>query len=69
MNGAKVVGGGSVGNPRPSWQVMGTGDYNGAGQNDILFQNTNGAVAVWQVSGTRVIGGGSIANPGPTWHV
>jgi hypothetical protein len=59
----------SVGNPGPSWHVMGTGGYNGSGQDDILFQNTNGAVAVWQVSGTHIISSASLANPGPTWHV
>lgn len=48
---------------------MGTGDYNGAGQNDILFRNSSGAVAVWEVSGTSAIGSGSLANLGPTWHV
>jgi hypothetical protein len=48
---------------------MGTVDDNGAGQNDILLQNTNGAVAVWKVSGTSIIASGSLGNPGPTWHV
>jgi serralysin len=60
---------GSLGNPGPSWHVMGTGDYNGAGQDDIQFQNTNSAVAAWQVSGTHIIISASRANPGPTWHV
>ena len=61
-----MIGGGSVGNPGPSWHVTGTGDYNGTGQKDILFQNSSGAVAVREVSGTSVIGSGSFGNPGPT---
>jgi hypothetical protein len=48
---------------------MGTGNYNGAGQDDNLFQNTNGAVATWQASGTHIISSNSLANPGLTWHV
>jgi hypothetical protein len=64
-----VIGGGTVGNPGPSWHVMGTGNYNGGGRNDILFQNTNGAVAVWEVSGTHIIATSSLGNPGPTWHI
>jgi hypothetical protein len=65
MNGTNVIGGGSVGNPGPSRHVMGTGDYNGAGRTDILFQNTSGAVAIWEISGTTMTGGGTLANPGP----
>jgi hypothetical protein len=64
-----VIGGGSIGNPGPSWHVMGTGDYNGAGQNDILFQNSSGAVTVWEVSGTSVIGSDSLANPAHLSHL
>jgi hypothetical protein len=69
MNGTNVIGGGNVGNPGPSWHVMGTGDYNGAGRSDILFQNTSGAVAIWEISGTTMTGGGTLANPSPTWHL
>ena len=118
MNGASVIGGGSLGNPgaelasdrhrrfqrrrpvrhpvaerqRPGRDLgderdqrrsaaavsairgragtrIGTGDYNGDGHSDILFQNSSGEVAVWEVSGNTVIGGGSIGSPGPTWHI
>jgi hypothetical protein len=69
ISGTNVIASGSVGNPGPSWQVMGTGGYNGAGQDDILFQNTNGAVAVWQVNGTHIISSASLANPRSTWHI
>ena len=30
----------------PSWQVIGTVDFNGDGKSDILFQNTNGSVTI-----------------------
>jgi len=69
MNGTTVVGGGNVANPGPSWHVMGAGDYNKDDRSDILFQNTNGAVAVWEVSGTTITHASTLANPGPTWHV
>ena len=48
---------------------MGTGDYNQDGRTDILFQNSSGAVSIWEMNGTSVIGGGNLGNPGPTWHV
>ena len=31
-------------NPGSSWHIIGTGDFNGDGKSDILWQNTNGAV-------------------------
>ena len=45
MNGTNQIAGGSalVGpNPGPSWKVVGTGDFNGDGHSDILWQNTDG---------------------------
>ena len=36
--------------PEPSWHVIGTGDYNGAEQNDILLQKDNGQAAIWLMS-------------------
>ena len=47
-----------------------TGDFNGDGFSDILFQNKNtGQVSVWEMDGNSLIGGGPVsANPGPNWH-
>jgi hypothetical protein len=39
----------------PSFHVIGTGDFNGDGKSDILFQNTNGNVAIWEMNGLNVI--------------
>ena len=30
-----------------SWQVVGTGDFNGDGRSDIVWRNTNGAFTTW----------------------
>jgi hypothetical protein len=48
---------------------LGTGDFNGDGQSDILSQNDDGHVAIWGMNGTRIIGSSNIANPGPTWRI
>jgi hypothetical protein len=49
---------------------MGKSNFFGDGNTDILFQNNDGSVALWDVNGTAVIGGGLVSlNPGPTWHV
>ena len=66
-----MIGGGAVSpNPGPSWQAIGTGDFNRDGYSDILFQNTStGQVSIWEMHGTGMIGGGAVsANPGPSWH-
>jgi hypothetical protein len=47
---------------------MGTGDYNNDGKSDILWQNSSGAVAIWEMNGTNILAAATIANPGPTWH-
>jgi len=38
-------------------------------QIDLLWQNSSGEVAVWEINGTSVIGSASLANPGRAWHV
>src|SRR5262249_3797192 len=56
----------------PSWRVKGMADLNGDLSADIVFQNDNGAVMVWEmgVGGTTGASAnlGNI-NPGPTWHI
>lgn len=81
MNGTTVAGAGlvmtgtAVANPGPDWRVAGTGDFYGDGKTDILLQNNNGSVAIWEVNGTTITQagqaslGGAVVNPGPTWHI
>jgi hypothetical protein len=45
-----------------------TSDFDGDGYSDILWQNTSGEVAIWEMNGTSVIGGASLGNPGSSWH-
>ena len=68
LNGTTVIGGGLVGNPGPSWEVIATGDFYGDGHSDILWQNDSGEVAIWELNGTSVIASASLGNPGPSWH-
>jgi hypothetical protein len=47
----------------------GTGDFNGDGFSDILFQNESGQASVWEMSGNTLMGGGPVsANPGSSWR-
>ena len=60
--------------PGPDWKAIGTGDFNHDGVSDILFQNSAGRVAIWEIDGSGlranagVIGGGNVSlDPGPGW--
>ena len=58
-------------NPGPTWQIKGTGDFNGDGKSDILWQDDNGTPAIWLMDGTNVvsIGAAGSFNPGPAWQI
>jgi hypothetical protein len=55
-----------------TWHPVAVGDFNGAGKDDIVWQNDNGAIAIWEMNGTAPKPNGQFninQNPGPTWHV
>ena len=42
--------------------------FNNNDSANILWQNTNGQAAIWEMNGTNVIGSGVVGpNPGPSW--
>jgi len=54
-----------------SWHVAGTGDFNGDGRDDILWQNDDGTVREWLGQPTGGFAGNLTYvnfNPGPGWH-
>jgi hypothetical protein len=58
------------GNPGPSWHSVGTGDYNGDGKSDILWQNDSGQASIWLMNGTTPVSEVLVgSNPGPSWHI
>ena len=70
MNGNTRTGGGAVSTvPGPNWKAIGTGDFNGDGDSDILFQNTSTSqVSIWEMNGNTRIGGSAVSTvPGPNW--
>ncbi|MGA8382181.1 MAG: hypothetical protein WB710_13745, partial [Stellaceae bacterium] len=57
-------------NPGPSWHIAGTGDYNGNGKFDILWQNASGQADIWMMNGTTPIAEALVGpNPGTSWHI
>jgi hypothetical protein len=73
MDGTNAIFAGAVGpfNPGPSWQIKGTGDFNGDGKSDILWQGSDGTPAIWLMDGTHAtsVGAAGSFNPGLDWHV
>ena len=68
-NGLAVTAATSVGNPGPSWHLVGSADFNGDGQSDLLYQNDNGALVGFLMSGTAIASGSNFGSPGSDWHV
>ena len=64
MDGTTLSGGGPVGpNPGPSFKAIGMGDFDGAGVDDILWQNTStGQASIWDMNGNTLVGGAPL-NP------
>jgi len=56
-----------------SWHVKGMANVSGHGRSDIVFQNDNGAVVVWEMGGVGMVTAMNLVNLGtdwgPTWHV
>jgi hypothetical protein len=70
MNGSNVIAAAVLGQPGMAWQVVGTGDFNGDGKADLVFQNSStGEVAEWLLNGVQILGGYSLGNPGTAWHI
>jgi hypothetical protein len=54
------------------WRIVGEGDFNGDTKTDILFQHTDGTLAVWYMNGTSLSSASllSPSNPGDkNWRV
>ena len=58
----------SAGGTASSNGLAAPSDFNGDGHSDILWQNTNGQAAIWELNGTNILSGTIVgSNPGPSW--
>jgi len=74
MNGTSIASaavitiGSTQADPGPTWHATVTGDFNGDGKADILWQNTDGLSAIWLMNGTSIQSAAVLPNPTPAWH-
>jgi len=52
-----------------AWSVVGTGDFNGDGNSDILWRDTSGNTAIWFMNGASVASTGGLGNISTAWSV
>src|SRR5262249_24700680 len=70
MNGASVIGGGSLGSMGSPWAIVGQRAFNGDGFADILWRNgATGQAMIWLLNGTSIIGSGSPGTVTTDWTV
>ena len=51
-----------------AWRIVGSADFNGDGNSDIVWQNTStNAPIIWTMNGTTVTGQTTLSNPGSSW--
>jgi hypothetical protein len=60
MNGSAIVSSTLIANIWMGWTIVGTGDFNGDGMTDILWQDTTGQRVLWFMNGTSLSTSGGI---------
>ena len=52
-----------------SWQIAGTGDFNGSGEAGILWRNTNGDTELWNSNGSGGFVGQNLGVVSTSWQI
>ncbi|MDR4485410.1 MAG: FG-GAP-like repeat-containing protein [Nitrospirales bacterium] len=52
-----------------SWKISQIADANGDGRADVVWQHTNGSVAVWLMNGTEIQAAGFPGGVSPAWKI
>jgi FG-GAP-like repeat len=66
MDGDHIASNTTVGSIGSDWHV---GDFSGDGKADILWQNSQGQVAMWQMNGDHIATNTTVGSIRTDWHV
>ena len=64
MDGTTQLTNQQIGDFGPSWHIRKSGDFNGDGKSDLLWQNDDGTVDMWLMDGTTKLVGQTIGAEG-----
>ena len=67
LDGTEAIGGGSPGFAPGNWTIVGTGDFDADGRDDILWRRDDGLTSIWLLDGAQQIGAGSPGFADPDW--
>ena len=62
MDSRNYIGGGALPKASSNWQVQGITDFNGDGQSDLLWRNSNGNITIWLMDSTAIASSSFLAN-------
>jgi hypothetical protein len=68
-NGAGGFAGEDLGVVDLSWQIEGTGDFNGVGEDGILWRNSGGDVELWNANGAGGFTGEDLGDVASSWQI
>ena len=69
LDGASIIGGGTIGNPGGSFQLAKIADINGDGKADLVFEGASGNYAAWLMDDTHILQGATIGSAATSWHL
>jgi hypothetical protein len=69
MNGLSGTDGASLLGPGTGWIAQQVCDSDGDGKSDILWQRTDGSIAIWLMNGLSVSNSGGLLGPGTGWSL
>jgi len=69
MDGFAVASAGVIAASDPTWQIVGTGDFNGDLREDILWRSSGSVLAQWTMDGGAVLSAGTFAVSSTAWAV
>jgi hypothetical protein len=69
MNGAQLIESAGLGSAPVMWSIAETGDFDGDGKSDILWQDGSGDVAIWFMNGAQITQSAGVGTVPTAWSI